>query len=683
MTCRLAILAAIASSLIGAAPDKRPFKIEDIDAIAEVSDPQISPDGAWVTYTLKTVDPKKDERTSDLWMMSWDGQESLRLTSSKENEENARFSPDGRRLAFLSNRTSDCETDQLWIMNRAGGEAERYTDLKASISDFVWSPDSTRIAFVAKDPDPECIDPSAGADKKGHKPIVIDRYQFKEDEEGYLDTRRKHIYLLDLATRRLRTLTPGTFNEDLPAWSPDSGRIAFVSKRGPDFDRHDNWDVFTIEARPGAKPVQLTTYDGADSPALPEWDFRPAWSPDGRWIAYVEAGPKELIYYAVKSLAVIPAAGGKSRALLPRLDRTVSNLRWSKDGAFIYFILEDDGQEALARVRLEGGEIERIALGKDRDAMSFEIGPDQKIAVLASGSTEPPEAYALENGSARILTRHNQALLSKIDLAPMEPISFASKDGTEIHGFMMRPPRGDPKRPQKTILRIHGGPALQFDRLFDEQWQTFAAAGWVVVGANPRGSSGRGESFSRPIYAAWGEKDADDVLAAVDHLASRKIADPDRLAIGGWSYGAILTNHVIERDHRFKAALSGCGQANVLAGYGTDMYIREYEMELGPPWQQPDLWIKLSSPFFHADRIVTPTLFLCGDRDFNVPLLNSEQMYQALRSLGVATQLIIYPGEAHELKRPSYLRDRLERYLAWVDKYTRARAASRAGARRD
>jgi dipeptidyl aminopeptidase/acylaminoacyl peptidase len=203
--------------------------------------------------------------------------------------------------------------------------------------------------------------------------------------------------------------------------------------------------------------------------------------------------------------------------------------------------------------------------------------------------------------------------------------------------------------------------------MFD--WQIFAAHGYVVVGVNPRGSSGRGEAFSKAIYADWGNKDAQDILAGVDYVVAQGIADASRLGVGGWSYGGILTNYTIARDKRFKAAVSGASAANILAGYGTDAYVRDYEQELGVPWKNLNKWLHLSFPFLHADRIVTPTLFLCGEQDAEVPLLNSEQMYQALKSLRIDTELIIYPGQYHEISKPSYLRDRLERYLAWYDKY--------------
>jgi dipeptidyl aminopeptidase/acylaminoacyl peptidase len=250
-----------------------------------------------------------------------------------------------------------------------------------------------------------------------------------------------------------------------------------------------------------------------------------------------------------------------------------------------------------------------------------------------------------------------------------EEISVKSKDGTTINGFMVLPPDYEPGKKYPTILRLHGGPVSQFPLDFNFMFQVFAANGYVVVATNPRGSSGRGEKFSLVIYADWGNKDVEDVLAGVNYTVAKGISDPDHLGVGGWSYGGILTNYVIASDTRFKAAVSGAGSSDIFAGYGTDMYVREYDAELGPPWKSTEVYLKLSYPFLHADRIKTPTLFMAGQKDFNVPLLNSEQMYQALRTLGIPTQLIIYPNQYHGISKPSYVKDRLERYVAWYDKY--------------
>jgi dipeptidyl aminopeptidase/acylaminoacyl peptidase len=304
-----------------------------------------------------------------------------------------------------------------------------------------------------------------------------------------------------------------------------------------------------------------------------------------------------------------------------------------------------------------------------RVVSDFSVGPGGKVAVLASTPSTPPEVFALEGGEQRALSRQNDRWLTDVQLASVEEISFKSRDGTPIGGFLVRPVGYQTGTRVPAVLRIHGGPVSQFANEFDFAWQLLAAQGYAVVAANPRGSSGRGEKFSTAIWADWGNKDGQDVLAAVDYAVAQGVADPARLGVGGWSYGGILTNQVIARDSRFKAAISGAGQSNVLAGYGTDQYVREYEAELGTPWGNTAAWLKVSFPFVHADRIVTPTLFLCGDKDFNVPLLNSEQMYQALKSLGRETQLVIYPGEHHGIKKPSYQRDRLERYLDWYGRH--------------
>ncbi|HET8625707.1 MAG TPA: S9 family peptidase, partial [Gemmatimonadales bacterium] len=289
---------------------------------------------------------------------------------------------------------------------------------------------------------------------------------------------------------------------------------------------------------------------------------------------------------------------------------------------------------------------------------------------LAATADAPAEVYAVEQGgNLRQLSRHNADWLAEVELGTTEEISFKSRDGTVVNGFMVKPPGHTPGHRYPTILRIHGGPVSQFQHEFDDQIQTLAGQGYVVLAVNPRGSSGRGEAFSTAIYADWGNKDAQDVIAAVDWALAQGIADPNRLGVGGWSYGGILTNYVIAQDPRFKAATSGAGISNVLAGYGTDQYVREYETELGRPWESTKTWLKLSFPFLKADRIVTPTLFMCGEKDFNVPLLNSEQMYQALRSLGRETMLVIYPGEYHGIDRPSFVRDRLDRYVAWYDRF--------------
>ena len=637
----------------------RPFSPDDVLRIRDVREPQISPDGAWVAYTVSTSDTAEDRNKSAVWMASWDGTRNVRLTTSKPGENTPRWSPDGRWLGFLSSRED--EHSQLWLLDRQGGEGRKATTLPSDVDDYVWAPDGKRVALVAEDPDT--------AKPKTPAPIVIDRFQFKQDEAGYLGKQHRHVYLLDVESGKTTLLTAGDYDELLPAWSPDGKSLAFVSKRRPDADRDDNWDLYVMEAAAGAAPRQVTTFEGPDN--NPDYESRPAWSPDGRAIAYLQGGLPKLIYYGVQKLAVVPSAGGAPRILTAALDRNVASPEWSSDGSSITFLLEDDRAVGLARIPAAGGAIERLVSGP-RVVSAFTAGAGGKLAVLASTPLVPDEVFALDGATLRPLSHQNDEWLARTKLGDVEPITFKSRDGTAINGFTVKPPDVVPGKRYPTILRIHGGPVSQYQYEFDSQLQTLAGRGYLVVVANPRGSSGRGERFATAIFADWGTKDAQDVLAAVDYAVAQGLADPARLGVGGWSYGGILTNYVIAQDRRFKAAVSGASISNVLAGYGTDQYVREYELELGAPWKATDTWIRLSFPFLHADRITTPTLFLCGNKDFNVPLLNSEQMYQALRSLGVETQLVIYPGQHHGINKPSYRRDRLERYLAWYDKHLKS-----------
>lgn len=674
---RRTLLFALAACLaltarLTAAEAPRLLQPADFAALRTVSDPQLSPDGSAVAYVVKTIDLAKDKQPTNLWLINWDGSGRRALTFGDDSCAHPRWSPDGRWLAFLSSRGDDNECDQLWLLPRAGGEAEKITTLRTGVEDFAWAPDSSRLVLVVRELDPrEAAAQQAEKDKKTPPPLVIDRFQFKQDITGYLTGAYAHLQLLDLATRKATPLTAaGPHDDALPAWSPNGREIAFITKRGAEPDRTENWDVYVIAAEPGAKERQLTTSPEAD--CHPDWwESAPAWSPDGQWIAYLHGADPKKIEYAANTLAIIPAAGGPARVLTPTLDRNVLKPRWSPDGQSVLALVEDDGEQHLLRVPLDGRALERIVTGGK--ANGFTLAGD-RLAVLRSTPTQPYEVFAVESANAlRPLTHENDAFLATIRLAKVETTKFKSADGTEVHGFLVHPtvaPAAGVKPP--ALLRPHGGPQSQYAAEFNFEAQLFAANGYTVVLPNPRGSTGRGTAYAMGIHAAWGSVDVQDDLAAVDDAVARGLADPDRLGVGGWSYGGMSTNYLIASTTRFKAATSGASIANVLAGYGTDEYIRDYENELGSPWQNPAAWQAISYPFLHADRIKTPTLFLCGEKDFNVPLPNSEQMYQALRTLGVPTQLVIYPGQFHGLTKPGYFLDRYQRYLAWYAQHITA-----------
>lgn len=660
------LLLAMLACAANAAEPRELFQPADLARLADLTEPEFAPDGKHLVYTVGSANLAEDKSQSDLWRVGYDGDDRRQLTDTPDsNEWRGQWSADGKSLAFLSDRRRAGEeeedaTTQVWMMPAAGGEARRLTDFADGVEDFVWSPDGKRLALIAWDPE----FPAGTPKPKNPPPIVTDRYQFKEDGSGYLGARRKHLYLFDLANGKIEQLTSGAHDEQLPAWSPDGKLIAYVTKRGADPDRHLNFDIYVIEPKAGASERQLTTFPGSDLD--PYWETRPAWSPDSTRIAYLRSGEDKWIYYAPWQLAVVDVASGKATIPAP-IDRCFYKPRWSADGDSVYALVEQSLVTHLSRIDLADGKVTELTHGARFD-YDLDVSADGRIVVLGGDDRHPYEISAVEPQGLHALGKHNEWLAGK-QLAEVEKIGFLAKDGTPLEGLLVKPVGYQTGKRYPTLLRLHGGPVYQFSHEFMPDWQAYAAQGYAIVAINPRGSSGRGFDFAKAIYADWGNKDAEDVLAGAEHVADMGIADPERLGIGGWSYGAILTNAVIARDSRFKAAISGAGASNMYAMYGHDQYIREYALELGSPWNNRALYDRASTPFLHADRIGTPTLFQCAEMDLNVPCLGAEQMYQALRSLAVPTQLVIYPGENHGLTVPSYLRDRLQRNLAWYDKY--------------
>lgn len=657
------LLSLATANLSNAQQVRRALKPDDFAQIKSVGDPQLSPDGNWVAYTINTIDLEKDKSDTDIWMVSWDGATNLRVTSSPENESTPRWSPDGKYLAFTSGR-QEGKGAQIWLLDRRGGEAQRLTKVKGGVSAFAWSPDASKLAFLITDTDQD----TASAEKP--KPIVIDRYAFKSDQSGYTNRKRDHIYIFDVATKQLDSLTNGDYDQSGPMWSPDGKWLAFSSKReGDDPDRGNNSDMYVVEARKGATARRLTKWAGSDSAPV-------AWTPDGKWIVYYQGAEPKYSAYSQGKLALISPAGGEPRFLQLNLDRDLSGGRFSADGKYLYLTVTDDRLRYLARVDVASDKLEKMAVGQ-RAVNGFTTSKNGNIAALISTPQAPAEIFAFDGKDYRKLTSVNTEFLAKVKLGVMEGIEFKTKDGVEPHAVIVKPADFQPGVKYPALLRIHGGPNGQdaFEWSFEKQ--LFASNGYLVVSPNYRGSNGRGAEWKKAIFADWGNKEVVDVLAATDKVVEMGIADRDRLGIGGWSYGCITTDYAIATDpNRFKAATCGAGSALQLSMYGSDQYIVQYEQELGPPWKNKDLWLKLSWPFFQADRIKTPTLFLGGQLDYNVPVVGGEQMYQALKSLGVPTQLIVYPNEHHGIRRPTFVKDIHERYLAWYAKYLTPVAAA-------
>lgn len=650
----------------------RNITIDDYFQIRDVSQPELSPDGQWVAYTVRTRMLKEDKNEQRLWMVSTRGGDPIALTAEGVSSSHPRWSTDNKYLAFLSARNNG--KTQVWLLNRLGGEAAHLTDAPQGVDDFEWSPDSTRVVLILRDPKPEDLEAAKEKDKdkpaappkpKTPPPFVIDRLQFKEDTIGYLDRRRTHLYVFDVASKKTTQISSGDFDDSEPAWSPDGKSVAFSSNRStPDPDRTYNSDIWVVAADntdKGAHLAQITTNPGPDR--------SPTWSPDGKWIAYVTQTDLKAMIYATEHLAVAPASGGEARVLTLGLDRSVRRPRFSADSRSIYFIADDDGTENLCRIAVTGGEVTR-PIGGRLTVASYSLGKGGAIAAQVSMLDRPDEIYLSNEKDLTRLTKTNDALFSQLRLAHTDYVQFKSKDGTSIAGYLYKPVGYTPSKKVSTILNPHGGPVGQYAASFYYFAQLFAANGYAVLLPNPRGSSGYGQKFCEAIFADWGNKDFQDDMAMVDYAVAQGISDADKLGVGGWSYGGMSTDFIIAQTTRFKAAISGAGIALITSGYGHDQYVKDYEFELGSPWESKAVWERVS-PYYRVKNITTPTLFMGGEIDWNVPIIGSEQMYQALKSLGRTTELVVYPGEYHGFTTPSHIKDRFERYLAWYAHYVK------------
>jgi len=643
---------------------KERITLNDLNQLKDISSIDVSHSANLMVYSVSSVDEKKDRYRNDIWLLDLNKNKEKILLKGNHWVGKTSFSPDDILLGYLApGRGKYADYQQIWTINTKNLVKRQITRLKANINDFEWSPDGKKIILVAE---------SKASDEKTKKtsiktpePIVIDRYHFKQDGNDFLGDERQHLYLLDINSRTTKQLTKGSSNEFLPSWSPDNKKIAYVTKTG-DMDRTDNYDIYVLEIDSIEDPIQLTTAPGSDSA-----NSRPQWSPDGKKIAYLYGDDSALLWYALTELAVIDLDTKINSILTKELDLNTASPQWSDDGQNIYFIIEDNMKSQLAKYSLKDQTISRITPPNyyiSGWAKNYVVR-NGKIGLILSNTNSPDEVFFYDEGNLSQQSHHNSELLSSRKILETETISFLATDGEELFGMMIKPDNFDPSKKYPLIIRMHGGPVSQYGLYFSYDWQLFAASDYVVMAINPRGSSGRGLDFQKVIFADWGNIDADDISELADYAISLGYIDENKLGLGGWSYGGMLTNYVIAKDQRFKAATSGAGIANILSGFGDDQYIREYIAEMGTPWDNTETWLRVSHPFLNANKIVTPTLFLVGEKDYNVPLIGSEQMYQALKHLNIPTELVVYPGEHHSFSTPSYNKDVLERYLAWYEKY--------------
>ena len=645
-------------SVVGRADAEQRFGIDQYLALKSLSEIAVSPDGMFVAATTSKYDLKKDTSGDVVWMVPTAGGQPLQMTSAESSASSPQWSPDGRYLAVMSDRKDD--TWQVWLLDRRGGDAQQVTEFKQGVDSFEWSPDSQKLLLVVEDPTPADLDEEKPPNPR---PYVVDRLQFKQDYVGYLDRYRKHVHVIDLESRETRQVTFGDYDDNSPAWAPDSQRIVFVSNRTDDPDRNRNtdlWIVDTSEEKP--EPRQLTSHATSDA--------MPAWSPDGKLIAYTSANPESVLpVYAIPELRIIDVASGEVTVVEALRETQPFALDFAPDGKSVVAIMETRGEQSLVKVDIATGAIQSLVDGSDV-VDEFDFTPDGKIYAMVSRPQLPGEVFALTDIGLQQLSFANRKTLADLDLATVEKYAYRSKDGTEMETFVVFPPGYKKGKAYPGILHIHGGPQGQWDYSFDYEAQLLAAQGYVIVMPNPRGSWGYGQAFGEAIYQDWGGIDYDDVIASMDFAIEQGFVDEDRMGVYGWSYGGMMTNHVITKTNRFKAAITGASATLYMANYGHDEYQRWWEEELGLPWleENREKWDRIS-PFFKLENVETPTLIVGGEHDWNVPILNSEQLFIALKRQGVDTELVIYPEEGHNLSVPSYEKDLYERYFKWFKKY--------------
>lgn len=646
-----ALIAAVAAPAVA-----QGVRTDDWYRLVRVSDVQFAPDARTLTYVTSRPNRETQRHESQIWLIAADGRSDPRpLTTGFTSMSQPRYSIDGTRLAFVGTREQG-ERPQIYVAPSAGGPATRVTSLENGVTSFVWAPDGRQFAVLSR----------VGRRDDRNDPLngvtVVKDLHFAQDGRGLLKDQRTHLFVVDIATGAARQITSGDFDHADPAWSPDNRSIAFASDRTGAADNGSrNTDVYIVAAE-GGTPRKVSPHAEANG--------SPVFSPDGKSIAFtgvVAEGGQSDIY-------MMPVDGGTAANLTESFDERIQRFVWTPQG--IYFTTNMQGEVPLFKLDVAAKKVEKIAAQQGVQVTSFSLANDGAIAVTRSGFRHPADVFVGAPGAApnRHVTDVNRQLLAERALAPVETIKYKADDGTDLQGWLVKPLPFDPAKKYPMVLRIHGGPAGMYGTNFDHEVHTLSARGYAVLFINPRGSTGYGQTFVRANQKDWAGKDYTDLMKGVDTaLAKNAWIDPLRLVVYGCSYGGYMTNWIITQTTRFAAAAPECGMSDMVGLWGTTDGARSPEDAFGgTPWEAYDLWWA-RSPLKFANKVKTPALFIHGEQDYRVPLTQAQAMFRALKRHGVDAEMVIYAGESHgefANGKPAHYVDRIERVIAWFDKYT-------------
>lgn len=667
LLCVLLFVLTLASAIAVAAQQGKKMSIEDALALQEVGAPQWSPDGRLIAFSVNEWNKKENRRDSHIHIIPATGGASYKLTNGERGESAPQWSPDSTRIAFLANRAAPSADaparNQIWVIPVAGGEAERVTEEEAGVAQFRWSPDGKQLAYVVRDT------PQDKAERDKRKK---DKFDAIVVDSGFIYS---HLWTINLATKEKKRVTEGSFTVTDPQWSPDGRWVAYTMSKGgaqessfTDISDERNTDLFVAPATGGAVR-QLTTNPGPD--------YAPRFSPDGKWLAYLAsddpaswAGKVDLMLMSTEAAAGGSAATSAPRNLTGKYNDSVNGAaKWSPDGGALYAAGAEGVYGQLLKVAVAGGEPKTIFSSKGAYG-GVDLSRDGRmLAFVFNDAKSPNDIWVASSAGreAKRLTNFNPNI-KDFALVPTEVIRWKAPDGLEIEGLLVKPLNYEQGKRYPLILQIHGGPYGQFAFGLNTRAQIFAANGYAVLLPNPRGSTGYGNKFTTANIGDWGGKDYQDLMTGVDELIKMGLADPERLAVMGGSYGGFMTFWVITQTNRFKAAIGHAGISDWYSFYGQSDIpgLMEYGFG-GVPWTAREAYEKWS-PVRYADRVRTPLMITHGEQDRRVPIAQAEQYYRALRKRGVETVFIRYPREGHGITEPNHQIDLVRRQLEWFDK---------------